>query len=52
MSELQIHYVHGDRIHVTKHGQAVIILLARGDKSSQEQNTGLAKKLARNLQET
>jgi len=49
VSELRIHYGPGYRVYLTKQGDAVVILLAGGDKSSQKQDTRLAKDLARNL---
>ena len=49
VSELRIHYGPGYRIYVTNQGDAVVILLAGGDKSSQDKDIRLAKDLARNL---
>jgi putative addiction module killer protein len=49
VSELRIRYGPGYRIYLTKQGDAVVILLAGGDKSSQDQDIRLAKDLARNL---
>jgi putative addiction module killer protein len=49
VSELRIHYGPGYRIYLTKQGEAIVILLAGGDKSSQDQDIRLAKHLARNL---
>lgn len=49
VSELRIHYGPGYRIYLTKQGDAVVILLAGGDKSSQDKDIRLAKDLARNL---
>ena len=49
VSELRIHYGPGYRIYLTRQGDAVVILLARGDKSSQDKDIRLAKDLARNL---
>jgi putative addiction module killer protein len=49
VSELRIHYGPGYRIYLTMQGDAVVILLAGGDKSSQDKDIRLAKGLARNL---
>ncbi len=49
LSELRIHYGAGYRIYLKKQGDALVILLAGGDKSSQDQDIRLAKDLARNL---
>ena len=49
VSELRIHYGPGYRIYLTKQGDAVVILLVGGDKSSQDKDIRLAKDLARNL---
>ena len=49
VSELRIHYGPGYRIYLTKQGDAVVILLAGGDKSTQDMDIRLAKYLARNL---
>lgn len=49
VSELRIHYGPGYRIYLTRQGDTVVILLAGGDKSSQDQDIRLAKELARNL---
>lgn len=49
VSELRIHYGLGYRIYLTKQGDTVVILLAGGDKSSQDKDIRLAKHLSRNL---
>jgi putative addiction module killer protein len=49
VSELRIHYGPGYRIYLTMQGDAVVILLAGGDKSSQDKDIRLAKGLVRNL---
>jgi len=49
VSELWIHYGPGYRIYLAMQGDAVVILLAGGDKSSQDKDIRLAKGLARNL---
>ena len=49
VSEPRIHYGPGYRIYLTKQGDAVVILLAGGDKSSQDKDIRRAKDLARNL---
>ena len=49
VSELRIHYGPGYRIYLKKQGDALVILLAGGDKSSQDQDIRFAKELARNL---
>ena len=49
VSELRIHYGPGYRIYLKKQDDALVILLAGGDKSSQDKDIRLAKDLARNL---
>jgi putative addiction module killer protein len=49
VSELRIHYGPGYRIYLKKQGDALVILLAGGEKSSHDQDIRLAKDLARNL---
>lgn len=49
LSELRIHYGPGYRIYFTNQEEVVIVLLAGGDKSSQEKDIRNAKDLSRNL---
>jgi len=49
VTELRIHYGPGYRIYLKKQDDALVILLAGGDKSSQDNDIRLAKDLARNL---
>jgi putative addiction module killer protein len=49
ISELRIDYGPGYRVYFVKRGQAVIILLAGGDKSTQAKDIRTAIRLARNL---
>jgi putative addiction module killer protein len=49
VSELRIDYGPGYRVHVCKKGSTLIVLLAGGDKSTQEKDTRTALKMARSL---
>jgi putative addiction module killer protein len=49
VSELRIHYGPGYRIYLKEQGDALVVLLAGGDKSSQDQHIRLAKDPARNF---
>jgi putative addiction module killer protein len=49
ISELRIDYGPGYRVYFVKRGQAVIVLLAGGDKSTQARDIRTAIRLARNL---
>jgi putative addiction module killer protein len=49
VSELRIDYGPGYRVYFVKRGQAVIILLAGGDKSTQTKDIRTAIRLAQNL---
>ena len=49
VSELRIHYGPGYRVYFKQQGPAVVILLAGGDKRSQNDDIATALRLARNL---
>jgi putative addiction module killer protein len=49
VAELKIDYGPGYRVYFTKHGDAVVILLAGGDKRTQNQDIQRALELAQNL---
>ena len=49
VSEMRINYGPGYRVYYTQHGPTVVVLLAGGDKGSQERDIRLALKLAREL---
>ena len=51
VSELRIHHGPGYRVYFKQRGQALIILLAGGDKSTQAKDIKAALRLARNLSE-
>ncbi|MBC3833207.1 type II toxin-antitoxin system RelE/ParE family toxin [Undibacterium amnicola] len=51
ISELRIHYGSGYRIYFKRRGNAIIILLCGGDKSTQTKDIRAAKRLARELDE-
>jgi len=51
VSELRINYGPGYRVYFKKRGQALIILLAAGDKTTQAKDIKAALRLARNLSE-
>jgi putative addiction module killer protein len=49
ISELRIDYGPGYRVYYTQHGRSVVILLAGGDKSTQDRDIKAALRLAKNL---
>ncbi len=49
ISELRINYGPGYRVYFTRRGLSVIVLLAGGDKSTQDSDIREAKALAKNL---
>jgi putative addiction module killer protein len=49
VSELRIDYGPGYRVYYKKHGRKVVILLAGGDKRSQDKDIKTALRLSRNL---
>jgi putative addiction module killer protein len=49
VSELRIDYGPGYRVYFTRHGDAVVILLAGGDKRTQETDIRKALELSQNL---
>jgi putative addiction module killer protein len=51
ISELKVDVGPGYRVYYSQRGDELIILLAGGDKSSQQSDIALARELASNLQE-
>ena len=50
ISELRIHYGPGYRVYFQKRGNAMILLLCGGDKSSQAKDIKLAQRLSKELE--
>ena len=51
IGELRIHFGPGYRLYYLRHGAAVVVLLAGGDKGSQTRDINLAKAIAREWRE-
>jgi putative addiction module killer protein len=51
ISELRIDYGPGYRVYYTQQGKKIIVLLAGGDKRTQEKDIVTARKLAQNFRE-
>ncbi len=49
VSELRIDYGPGYRVYFKRQGRTVVVLLAGGDKRTQDRDIGTALRLARNL---
>jgi len=46
ISELRVHYGPGYRVYFKRSGRSIVVLLCGGDKSTQDKDITLAKKLA------
>jgi putative addiction module killer protein len=51
VSELQIHYGPGYRVYLVRTGEVLVVLLAGGDKRTQDADIKNAKKLAKQLED-
>jgi putative addiction module killer protein len=51
ISEMRIHYGPGYRVYIKQRGDEFVVLLCGGDKSTQDTDVALAKKLARELED-
>ena len=52
VSEMRIHFGPGYRVYFCRRGQSLIVLLAGGDKATQNRDVGTAQRLARGLEQT
>ena len=52
VSEMRIHSGPGYRVYFCQRGQSLIVLLAGGDKSTQNRDIDIAQRLARGLEQT
>lgn len=52
VNELRIHYGPGYRLYFKQNGNEIIILLCGGDKSSQPKDIDIAKRLAKEVENT
>lgn len=50
VSELRIHYGPGYRVYFVERGATLVVLLAGGDKSTQDKDVKIAKTLAKDLE--
>jgi putative addiction module killer protein len=50
ISELRLHFGSGYRVYFVRRGDALILLLCGGDKSTQQRDIGRAKRLAQELE--
>ncbi|CDX22151.1 conserved hypothetical protein [Mesorhizobium plurifarium] len=51
VSELRIHYGPGYRVYFVKRGNAIVVLLGGGEKSTQKEDIAAAKATAKGLKE-
>jgi putative addiction module killer protein len=51
VSEMRIHYGPGYRVYYVQRGEKIVVLLCGGDKSSQNSDIRVAKKLASELED-
>jgi putative addiction module killer protein len=49
VSEVKIDYGPGYRLYITRRGRGIVVLLAGGDKRTQERDIAISRRLARDL---